>query len=98
MAEEQFSDGTLWLTDAIARYWAAVWCQATGDEWVLHRSRIRGDSDRNRPVLKRHRGNPITPTGTCALRSLKNSPRASDQELRELFDLHLARLHRASES
>lgn len=86
MGVEQFSDDALWLIDAVARYWAVVWCEATGDRWMLHRSRIRGDVDRNRPVLERYRGSTITPVQVSAGRSLRRDPAASDRDLRSLFD------------
>lgn len=88
-ALDQFSDHTLWLIDAIGRYWAAVWCEETGDRWVLHRSRIRGDVNRNRPVLERWGGNPLVPTATNAWRSLRHDPRASDDQLRTTYDVVL---------
>lgn len=81
----RFSDDTLWLLDAVARYWAAVLCQATGDRWILGRERVPGYIDQNKPILKRDNASPVRLITIQAAIELDRDERAGDQALRRLF-------------
>ena len=87
----RFSDDTLWLIDAVARYWAGVLCQATGDRWVLGRSRVPGYVDQNKPILEKYDGSPVVPVIVNADIELSRDNRASDDRLRQLLERAVAR-------
>lgn len=86
----RFSDDTLWLVDAVARYWATVLSRATGDRWILGRSRVPGYVDQNMPILEKYDGSPVVPMVVNASIDLKHDRRAGDHELRRLFDFVVA--------
>lgn len=73
----RFDDHTLWLIDAIARYWADVLITAgaPGLRWGVGHSRIKGYADQNQPVLLGLPDplNPINTTAVLAARSLKGT-------------------------
>ena len=87
----RFSDDTLWLIDAVARYWAAVLCDQTSDRWVLGRSRVPGYVDQNMPILEKYDGSPVVPMVVIASLELKRDERAGDNELRRLLERAVAR-------
>jgi hypothetical protein len=82
---DDFSNDTLWLLDAVGRYWTVVWREQTHDRWILLRSKIRGHQHQNRPILERY-GYPHVGNTVIAEWSLRGDPRASDRDLLDTLE------------
>ncbi|MEV6598888.1 hypothetical protein AB0M36_18815 [Actinoplanes sp. NPDC051346] len=83
---ERFSDATIWLIDAIARYWAQV-LLAEGPSkarWGTGHSRVKGYLDQNHPVLLGFVNDlpPISIIGSLVSQALNGT--AGDNRLEEL--------------
>ncbi|MFI7601033.1 hypothetical protein [Actinoplanes sp. NPDC049681] len=88
---ERFSDETIWLIDAIARYWAEVLLAGGPPDvrWGTGRSRVTGYLDQNVPVLLGFGDDlpPIRIIGSTASNALEGDER--DGRLEELHRLWL---------
>lgn len=91
----RYSDHTLWLIDAIARYWAKALIAedpAHRLQWAVGHSRKKGYADQNQPVIVGFTVplNPIFVVGTAVNRSLDGE--VGDDRLRELHDIWIGKL------
>ncbi|MEV4706223.1 hypothetical protein [Actinoplanes sp. NPDC049316] len=99
---ERFSDQTIWLVDAIARYWAQalITARPSSVQWGTGYSRVKGYIDQNCPVLLGFGDDlpPIRIIGSITSNSLEGDER--DGRLEELhrswLDIADAQIRRKS--